>query len=115
MKLITYDRYFLNLKINSILENMYFLNIFNEGNVLTFLKKSNIFFSVVRSPFVYKKSMEQFFLQKFKGTFMSNKFCYNFFLQVYEEEQLKNKLKEEVILKYCYKLVLDSSKNNETI
>lgn len=115
LKLITYDKYFLNLKINSIIESMYCLNVLNKCSFVKNLTKSNSFFSLIRSPFVYKKSMEQIFLEKFKSIFKSENFYYNFFLQEYQEEQLKKFFKKELILKYCYKLILNSTKNYEKI
>jgi hypothetical protein len=96
--------FMLHNKLNSLIE--FFYNVKNLGHIKSFnhLSNSKYFVSVIRSPFVYKKSMEQFFYKRYKIYYQTNVLSYNFFFHNYQYVLLKKKLREKAILKLFCKI-----------
>ena len=109
-------KYFYNLKLNSVVSYVlesninYFIEfLFSFNNFILFNKlktfaKSKSLYSVIRSPFVYKKSMEQYFCNLYKLNYQTNLFNYNFFLTKYQYFLIKKELNQNSILKYFFKI-----------
>ena len=118
-------KYFYNLKLNSLVSYIiesninYFIeflvsfNTFVLFNRLKNFSKSSSLYSVIRSPFVYKKSMEQYFCKKHKLNYKTNLFSYNFFLTKYQYFLIKKELNQNSIFKYFFKITFFLN-NNET-
>ena len=96
--------YILRIKISTILEYLFHFSSSNFFNRLQSLPKSNSFFSIIRSPFVYKKSMEQLFYNFYKVRCYTNILSYNLFIQKYQYIFLKNKLCHNSIFKFFCKI-----------
>jgi hypothetical protein len=114
--------YFIKIKIpsnvifNSIL--IIFLNIskkiinpsiLNNKLKFNFVSKKKKFYSVIRSPFVYKISQEQFFFNHFIGIIIvqtnnSNNF-FNRYLEFFLKNFFKNWLSSKTILKRLIKIL----------
>jgi len=95
----------LKTKLSILLEILFcFINSKSTKNVQNLLK-SNVFFSIIRSPFVYKKSMEQFFYVTHKLCYQTQAINYNFFLQKYQSIFLKKELNTKGILKFFHKII----------
>ena len=105
--------FFLFFKINVL--NKFFFNsilikifaIFKELNVFLninfkFLKKNRKNYTILRSPFVYKKSREQFFFDRFKGWFYLSLFSKNFFFIDY----LENVLVKILVFPFLFKIII---------
>lgn len=72
---------------------------------LKYLAKSNSLISLIRSPFVYKKSFEQLSYNKFVICCQTHFFKYNFILSNYECFFLKKELHQNSVLKYFFKII----------
>jgi hypothetical protein len=96
--------FILNSKLNSLIE--FFHNIKNLCSTknLNYLSSSKNYVSVIRSPFVYKKSMEQFFYEKYKIYHQTNVSAYNFFFHNYQYIHLKKILRKKIISKLFCKI-----------
>ena len=94
----------LNSKLNYLIE--FCANIKNLGSIksLNYLSNSKYFVSVIRSPFVYKKSMEQFLYEKYKVYYQTNISNYNFFFENYQYLFLKRVLDKKMISKLFFKI-----------
>lgn len=105
LKWNTLVSYSLQSKLNTLLEFfIYFMSVILPKNIWNF-SNSKYFISVIRSPFVYKKSMEQFFHKTYRICCITNIFKYDFFFQGYQFHFLKNELKEKSILKFFCKII----------
>jgi len=98
------SHFILNSKLNFLIE--FFFNLKNIGSIknLNYLSHCQYFVSVIRSPFVYKKSMEQFFFEKYKVYYQTNALTYNFFFHNYQYIYLKKILQKKKILKLFCKI-----------
>lgn len=96
--------FILNSKLNYVIE--FCANIKNSSSIesLNYLSNSKYFVSVIRSPFVYKKSMEQFLYEKYKVYYQTNISIYNFFFQNYQYLFLKRVLNKKMISKLFFKI-----------
>lgn len=92
--------YILAIKISLLMELFYIFIGFNSVRPILIFSKSKYLVSVLRSPFVYKKSMEQFFYQTSKIYYQTDLIQYNFFFQKYQYNFLKKELKENSIFKF---------------
>ena len=92
--------YVLAIKISLLMELFYIFIGFNSVRPVLIFSKSKYLVSVVRSPFVYKKSMEQFFYQTFKIYYQTDLIQYNYFLQKYQHNFLRKELKENSVFKF---------------
>jgi len=105
-KWISYSPFVLKNKLSCLFEFFNFLNKPYIQTILTHsLIKSRHFFSVIRSPFVYKKSMEQLFYWTYKLCHYTNIFRYDIFLQEYQSEILKKELSRKMIVKFSCKII----------
>jgi hypothetical protein len=95
----------LNSKLSSLVE--FFSSVQNLKNIktLNYLRKSNYFISVIRSPFVYKKSMDQFFYETYKIYYQTNFSMYNIFVYSYQYKELCKILKKKNTSKLFCKIV----------
>jgi hypothetical protein len=96
--------FILNSKLNSLLEFFYSVRGLSNFKNINWLSNSKYFVSVIRSPFVYKKSMEQFFYKKYKIYYQTNISTYNFFFHNYQYENLQNALRKKKNLKLFCKI-----------
>lgn len=67
------------------------------------LASSKYHISVLRSPFVYKKSMEQFFYKTYKINYQTGILKYNFFSEKYCQSLLYKEFTSRMILKLVFK------------
>ena len=96
--------FILNSKLNFLIEFFYNIKNINRIQNLNHLPNYKYFVSVIRSPFVYKKSMEQFYCENYKVHYQTNILLYNFFFYNYQYVYLKNFLCKKKILKLFCKL-----------
>jgi len=82
------------------MELLYIFMGFKNLQPISIFSKSKYFVSVIRSPFVYKKSMEQFFSETFKIYYQTDLVQFNFFLQKYQYNFLRKELKENSVFKF---------------
>ena len=96
--------FILNNKLNYLTE--FFHNIKDLGCTknLNYLSNSKYILSVIRSPFVYKKSMEQFFYETYAINYQTNVSMYNVFFHNYQYIYLKKILHRENFLKFFCKI-----------
>jgi hypothetical protein len=118
-------KYFYNLKLNSVvsyvieaninyfIEFLFSFNTFFLFNKLKNFSKSKSLYSVIRSPFVYKKSMEQYSCKKHKLNYKTSLFSYDFLLAKYQYFLIKKELNQNSIFKYFFKITFFFN-NNET-
>jgi hypothetical protein len=93
--------FILNSKLNFLIE--FFYNIKNITCIqnLNHLPNHKYFLSVIRSPFVYKKSMEQIYCENFKVCYQTNILLYNFFFYNYQNVYLKKFLFRKNFKFFC--------------
>ena len=93
--------------LNSLIE--FFYNVKDLGFIknLKSLSNSKYFVSVIRSPFVYKKSMEQFIYKQYKISYQTNISIYNYFFDRYKYIYLKKVLQKNIILKLFCKITFN--------
>jgi hypothetical protein len=96
--------FILNSKLNFLIEFFYNIKNLNLIQKLNHLPNHKYFLSVIRSPFVYKKSMEQFYCENYKVNYQTNILAYNFFFHNYQYVHLKNFLHKKKFLKLFCKL-----------
>jgi hypothetical protein len=96
--------FILNSKLNSLIEFFYSVRELSNFKNLNWLSNSKYFVSVIRSPFVYKKSMEQFFYKKYKIYYQTNISTYDFFFHNYQYIHLKMVLRKKKNLKLFCKI-----------
>jgi hypothetical protein len=94
----------LNSKLNCLIEFFYSVKKLSYSQSLNYLSKSKFFVSIIRSPFVYKKSMEQLFYNHYKIYYQTKITAYNFFFYNYQYSCLKKNLREKTILKLFCKI-----------
>nr|QFP99038.1 ribosomal protein S10 [Rhizaria sp.] len=95
----------LGMKLNSLIEKFFIFNNVNFFGSVSNLSKSKCFTSVLRSPFVYKKSIEQFFYETYKINFQTGIVKYIYILQEYQQIFLRNELNQKNISKFYFKLI----------
>jgi hypothetical protein len=94
--------FILNSKLNFLVEFFYNIKNINCTQNLNHLPNHRYFLSVIRSPFVYKKSMEQFYCENYKVYYQTSILTYNFFFYNYQYIHLKKNLYKNKILKlFC--------------
>ena len=103
IKLISFVSKMSTNQLSNLKERFVYLNNLKTQLVLP---QSKHILTVLRSPFVYKKSREQFFYNTCKLKFKTSLLSYNFFLQQYNRFFFKNYLKKNSIFKFTYKLVI---------
>jgi hypothetical protein len=96
--------FILNSKLNSLVEFFYNVKDTNSIKTLNHFSNSKYFISVIRSPFVYKKSMEQFFFNEYIIYYKTDVLAYNFFFHNYQYTNLKNILQKKIFLKLFCKI-----------
>jgi hypothetical protein len=99
--------FLLNSKLNFLTE--FFHNIKNLGSLrtLNYFSHSQALISIIRSPFVYKKSMEQFFYKKHTINYQTNSLTYNFFFYSYQYISLKKVLEKFLYIKLLCKITFN--------
>lgn len=99
---------FYNIVINLILliEFFLFFGNINFFNMKYFIKKKKWNFTVLRSPFVYKKTREQYVFNIYRIYFSVYFIYYDFFLQEYYQFIIKKELNKKLIgfffIKYTF-------------
>jgi hypothetical protein len=96
--------FILNSKLNSLVEFFYSIHELSNFKNLNWLSNSKYFVSIIRSPFVYKKSMEQLFYEKYKIYYQTNISTYNLFFHNYHYSHLKVVLRKKKNLKLFCKI-----------
>ena len=96
--------FILNSKLNSLIEFFYNVKDLSFIKNLNYFSHSKHFVSVIRSPFVYKKSMEQLFYNEYTIYYQTNTSPYNFFFHNYQYINLKSILHKKIILKLFCKI-----------
>jgi len=103
LKWNSYTSHIVRTKINSLITFCtYFLNF--SLNKVYIYPNSWHFLSVLRSPFVYKKSMEQFSYKKHKITCTTNIYGYDFFFENYQFNFLKKEFSCNSVWKFFCKI-----------
>ena len=83
LKWVSLVSYILKIKFSFLKNFLFYLNNLTTFKYISILSNSKYIFSVIRSPFVYKKSMEQFFYNTYKISCQNSLANYNYFLQNY--------------------------------
>jgi hypothetical protein len=104
LKGICNSSFILNSKLAFLTEFFYKIKELGCIKRLDYLFNSQYFVSVTRSPFVYKKSMEQFFYKKYAINYQTNISRYNYFFNTYQVFNLKKVLQKENFLKLLCKI-----------
>ena len=104
LKLDSVVSYIIESNINYFIEFLFSFNTFILFNILKTFSKSKSMYSVIRSPFVYKKSMEQYFFNSYKLNYQTSLFNYNIFLTWYQYFLIKKELNQNSIFKYFFKI-----------
>lgn len=108
LKFDSFSPHVFQVKLNRLAEIFsYFQNFSNLRNLVS----SKYSISVLRSPFVYKKSMEQFFYKTYKINYQTGILKYNFFLEKYYQYFLNKEFASRVILKLVFKTTFFWYKN----
>jgi hypothetical protein len=94
----------LKTKLNSWIELFYTMQNISTVKNLNYLPNAKKFVSVIRSPFVYKKSMDQFFYERYQFCYKTNVSTYNYYFCHYQYEQLQKILQENTIWKLACKI-----------
>jgi hypothetical protein len=98
LKLQSVVSYIVELYINYFIEFIFSFNNFTLLGTLKNHAQPKHLYSVLRSPFVYKKSMEQFYYNSYKLKYKTNVTPYNFFLKKLSIFLNKNRIKK----KFCF-------------
>jgi len=97
--------YILETNLNYLLELLFSFSTLSLFTNLKSLQKSKRLLSVLRSPFVYKKSMEQLFSTLYKITYKTHITKYDIILKNYQFTFLKIELEQNSILKFFFKII----------
>ena len=104
LKLNSVVSYIIELNVNYFIEFIFSFNNFKTFNKLKNYSKLKHLYSVLRSPFVYKKSMEQFYFSSYKLKYETNTCQYNFLLKNYQNFFIKEELKKNSVFKFVFKI-----------
>lgn len=104
LKLNSVISYVIELNINYLIEFIFSINNFKAFNSVKCYSKLKHLYSVIRSPFVYKKSMEQFYFSSYKLKYETNIYQYNFLIKNYQKFFIKKELKKNSIFKFVFKI-----------
>lgn len=96
--------YVLEMKLKVLLNFFYYFNCLNLATFIKKFSKTNYLISLIRSPFVFKKSMEQLRYDHHKFRCRTNFLAYNFVVENYYSHFLKKELNETSISKYFLKI-----------
>jgi hypothetical protein len=98
--------FILNSKLNFLIEFFYRLKNGSIKN-LNYLSHYKYFISIIRSPFIYKKSMEQFFFKRYTMYYETNISIYNFFFNNYQYKYIKKILQKKKNSKLFCKVIFN--------
>ena len=96
--------FILNSKLNFLIELFDKIKSINFIQNLNHLPNYKYFLSVIRSPFVYKKSMEQLYFENYKVYYQTSILKYNFYYFNYQYAFLRKSLHNKKNFKLFCKL-----------